>query len=799
MTNPNTSSEFDLQPHPRILPMLGEINLDQWRCIAELIDNSVDSFLHAQRIGNPVLFPEVHIAVPNRDTPTAKISVRDNGPGMDAQTLENAVRAGWTSNDPIGNLGLFGMGFNIATARLGTLTTVWTTRAGDSEWFGLEIDFDQLIRQRHFKTPKRTKPKIDPDEHGTVISIERLKPEQRTWFSRTSNRTKLQKELGRVYSAMLRPNGTPISFRLHFDGHLVRGRYHCIWGGEGNPSRSAQTARYGEVNAYQSVNVQLGDRPFCLSCWTWLSPADSVCHACGSTNIVLRQRRVYGWVGIQRYLSEADYGIDFIRNGRKIEMANRELFSWVNGSDIPELEYPIDDPRHRGRIVGEIHLDHCRLSYMKDRFDRNDPAWDDMARVVRGQGPLRPDKASELGFSDNNSPLFLLFQAFRRSSPKPKIAGCYAKLLIVPDNERAAQMAGNFYSGEAEFQADTKWWELVEEADRQLLTPPQTENPLTEIEDEDDLFGPPSGTSLNPQPAGVIEQGAPPQNGMAVPPPRPAPVRTPLPSLSREYRDDAATRQRWDVRAYAVDAADPDLGSTSNPWKLRQTNAGINEFFINLDHPIFRSSTMTPIDGLLAELAWSAMDFQRGGQTAISFGSILANLRQQYARTTMLDPLSLSNEATLTLSAIARGIAGNIGEEDSIALFNELSPSEQQTILERMAARSIRNYQQAIGQGRFLEFASVRTLLRFFERHPEFFFDGRYWDDPYSELDFGMPSATDEAKAQVVRYYGSLLTDAAWLAEQDPTELRGASRSRLLRATLALDLLAPSSDMGNEE
>ena len=29
------AAEFDLQPDPRVLPMLGEINIDQWRCIAE--------------------------------------------------------------------------------------------------------------------------------------------------------------------------------------------------------------------------------------------------------------------------------------------------------------------------------------------------------------------------------------------------------------------------------------------------------------------------------------------------------------------------------------------------------------------------------------------------------------------------------------------------------------------------------------------------------------------------------------------------------------------------------------------
>ena len=95
-----------------------------------------------------------------------------------------------------------------------------------------------------------------------------------------------------------------------------------------------------------------------------------------------------------------------------------------------EDEYPIDDPRRRGRIVGEIHLDHCRVSYTKDRFERDDPAWAEMVEVIRGRGPLRPEKAKTLGYADNVSPLYLLFQAFRRSTPSPKVAGAYANLLL---------------------------------------------------------------------------------------------------------------------------------------------------------------------------------------------------------------------------------------------------------------------------------------------------------------------------------------------------------------------------------
>src|SRR5580693_8514282 len=66
-----SSPNFDLTPDPRVLQMLGEIELQQWRCIAELVDNSVDGFLNAERAGARIQNPEVVISVPRTDMPTA--------------------------------------------------------------------------------------------------------------------------------------------------------------------------------------------------------------------------------------------------------------------------------------------------------------------------------------------------------------------------------------------------------------------------------------------------------------------------------------------------------------------------------------------------------------------------------------------------------------------------------------------------------------------------------------------------------------------------------------------------------
>ncbi|HZZ80577.1 MAG TPA: ATP-binding protein [Gemmataceae bacterium] len=783
---PDTAPQFDLQPDPRILPMLGEINLSQWKCLAELVDNSVDGFLEMIRAGQVLTQPEISVSIPTNDTPTAKVTVRDNGPGMPRDKLEMAVRAGWSGSDPTANLGLFGMGFNIATARLGTVTTVWTTRENDAEWVGLRIDFEELRRQRHFRTPALTRPKTDPREHGTEVTVERLKPEQRQWFSKAANRSILKRELSRAYSAMLQPGGVPAAFRLLLNATAVQGRQHCIWGGEGNPAREVVSSKFGPVSAYQAIDVNLPDRPFCRKCWQWLPADETACPSClSNADVILRRRSIRGWIGIQRYLSKTEFGIDLLRHGRKIEIANKDLFQWIDGENA-ESEYPIDDPRQRGRIVGELHLDHCRVTYTKDRFDRTDPAWDDMCRAVRGEGPLRPDKAEEAGFGPNNSPLFKLFQMFRRSSPKPKVAGCYARLLLVPDNDRAEEIAKKFHEGDASFQTDAKWWELVEEADRQLLAPGTGGG----------IGAPPAGglDGFGPNPAAPTAGEPTPDPGTT--PSQPASPEIPIASLSSEYRSDS-TNQRWDIRALEVLDSHPMLAATGRPWALRAQPNGTHEFLVNTNHSVFASATMTPLDALLAELAWSAMDFLRSDSGAASFASVLAELRDRYAAIHALDTVALGNQARQVLLDIATTLRWHNDTADALALFNELPSADQDAVFQRMATRAAGNPQAIIAEGRFLEYAPPRVVADFFGNHPEQFLDGNCWDDAYATLDYGRAAATQEAQARLVRYYESLFADVVWLAEQDPADIVDTQRPRLLRAQLAIELLEPTAEEAN--
>src|SRR6266704_1031316 len=101
-----------------------------------------------------------------------------------------------------------------------------------------------------------------------------------------------------------------------------------------------------------------------MSCGHWHRHYDVAnCVECGSEHLELRPRRIHGWLGVQRYLDESDYGIDFLRHGREIRSADKSLFTWSNPATGETLdEYPIEIPANQGRLVGEIHIDHVPVN-----------------------------------------------------------------------------------------------------------------------------------------------------------------------------------------------------------------------------------------------------------------------------------------------------------------------------------------------------------------------------------------------------------------------------------------------------
>lgn len=787
-TTAGATTDFDLTPDPRVLQMLGEINLAQWRCLAELVDNSIDGFMSAQRVDSAIDNPEVVINVPRTDTAAARISVRDNGPGMSSETLEHAVRAGWSGNSPIGSLGLFGMGFNIATARLGLVTEVWTSRAGDPHEIGVRIDLDELKAQRNYRVTRQTRAKVDHTAHGTEIVISKLKPEQRAWLARGQNVSAMRKQLAKAYSALLSPESGAAVFRLEVNGTRIQARRHCTW----SPERHVESS-VGTVHAVERFNVALPTRRYCATCMQTLPEGETTCPTGSSAcSVVTVDRRVRGWVGIQRYLHDTDFGLDIIRNGRKIELGIKDLFEWREG-ESSEIEYPTDDQRKRGRFVGEIHLDHCRVSYTKDRFERDDPAWDEMVRLVRGDGPLQPLKAKTLGYGANNSPLFRLFQAFRRTSPQGK-NGLWSRILVVKDNERATEMAAAFENNDPDYLGDERWWQLVEEQDASVLGAPSPTTP-----------GGVPASAPGDIPSGFLDDDAGVGTAPTAPPPRgstvssqslvpaPVPERRPIFELTRKYVHPTY-RVEYDVQAFAVDSRDPGLGA-GHPWALPLVDVATRTYAFLTDtaHDLYRSTTMTPLDALLTELSHRTMDFLRQTAPDVTFASILADFRREYCADSRLDAGEIIVEATNTLTQIAVSLQGKIAIGEGTALHDALSAAAREAIGRRMVARGVAAPRDAIASGAFLHYADPQTIRDFFLAHPELFFDGKYWDDPYAALDYGSADVSDEARRVVCARYDGYFADAVWLASQSPMDLERTGREALIRASLSLKLLRPDT------
>ena len=369
MSRTNT---MDITPTPRILRTLGEIPFQTWQCIAELIDNSIDAFLsdktHSYEESERkiiVTWDSDTVASANRT-----IEVSDNACGMSIEQLQNAVRAGYSSNDPVNNLGLFGVGFNISTARLGENATIMTTRAGDADWVGVKIDFEKLISAKTFEAPIIRKTKTNPDECGTKITISRLKPG--ILAELPSKENEIRQRLESVYAPLLSSQ----SITIQIKGKQLRARNHCVWS-------ESRYVRYGDQNVPARILIDrdLGDALFDANrnCYLTADEAEDyyLMQQEGRdlpSNIVERRKRLTGWLGIQRYADPNDFGIDFIRNGRKILISDKSLFQYENPiTGQKEIQYPVElGTSVGGRIIGELNVDYLLPTYQKNDFDRSD-------------------------------------------------------------------------------------------------------------------------------------------------------------------------------------------------------------------------------------------------------------------------------------------------------------------------------------------------------------------------------------------------------------------------------------------
>ena len=770
---------MDITPSPRILRMLGEIEFDEWQCIAELIDNAFDDFTDLWQSGAP--WPggyQVSVTLPGPGASLAgsEVVVQDTGQGMSRERLEDAVRAGWSSNDRFDKLGLFGMGFNVSTARLGSRTRVLSTRADDTEWIGVEIDFDTLGPD--FQAKDITEPKSDPSEHGTRIEISRLKTTHAEWLQR--NAENLRGILGRVYSWILanRP------FELWVQGVRVKPRVPCRWGNERYVIYGSG-ASSEKIPAYIEIDQKYDPADACDQCGNWQQPGKEVCDECGSTALRQRDRHIHGWLGIQRHLDKREFGIDFLRNGRKILQHDQRLFQWSNPNDPlagVDIEYPVELAIQGGRIIGEIHLDHVPVTYQKDAFEYGDRSWKAAVDFLRGPGPMLPQKAKTAGYGENTSPLARLVKGYRRNDPglRNLIPGDGARAI----HEETRAWARKFWAGDPDYQTDQRWWDAVvsHEKRKKQAQLEKASQGSKDIADEDAVIealggtGPTGPAAPAPVPDVKWSKKETAQERVV----RYTADATILPELSRDFGIPELGNLK--VTTLAVAAAPLiDMGGQPTPVWLVQGPGGTATALVDTGHQVFTQFGVDVSDMLLVEIA---AVLKVRADSPLSHAQVAARLRAACLPDTALDIDVIGSQARELLADVRQRMADQVASDPQRAL-QYLTPDEQTATENDLVAQGADLTTNLGADGRFLLHVPPLFLVKLFEQWPEVFMDGRVFVGPYSTL-----SSPSSRRLSVARITGYLNDVATVLTFQTSPVTAQLQRTRL-SIQLLLDELAP--------
>ena len=746
---------IDITPSPRVLRMLGQIDFAAWQCLSELIDNSIDAFLEGQRGDKPLtLDPSVAIELPSAvslDAGTGEIIVKDNGPGMTEDELRKAVKAGYSGNDPVEKLGLFGMGFNIATARLGKRTEVWTTTAESGEWIGVEIDFDRLEEAGEFAAPRLQRAKSDEElqqgGRGTEVRVSKLDPARVRPLIWGAGKPATRRRLGKIYSRVIDQLGVTILF----GDDLVDPIRHCTW----NRKRSVSTSDHGNVPAVIDIDETLSTGRFCDVCWVWLESFDETCPACGNPeNVRERARRITGWIGIQRYFDKQHFGIDLIRNGRVIEELDKSLFDWVDPeTNDRELEYPIDTTHWGGRIVGELEVDFVRVSHQKDSFDKLDPQWSEVMERIRGKSPFRPRIAERRGYPRNTSPLGRLFSAYRSGNRGglEDLVPCY-KDGRGRNDSLIQDWVRLFHHGDTDYQDDDKWYELVllgEEAKRggssgsrgaagtlPIMGGPQATGEGATGDDgqaDAETAGTPAPETIPPVQANIFETDI---------------------ELSGTYR----LARLPGSPSMTVNARRALGGLGGRPIFFDTPSSGAVEFQYDQGHFFFEESLDTALDCLVSDLAHRFLLLSGQTQRDWPLATIERDIRREYFPETLTSVTNAAEEARAILDDLRAFLDENLAE---VAPIPATLMDEHTLVLVRKgiletALGGEQDVQEAISSGVFIRYVDTEFLVSTPRHWPGLILDGRFVTVPYEDV-----SASHQSDS--IAMVCDALRDAAWI------------------------------------
>lgn len=841
--------KFDFTPDPKVLIALTHTSMKPLDALCELIDNAIDSFYSAKIQGITIDNPMVIVNLPTQtqlSRGSGILRIQDNGPGMTADNAEKAIKAGFSGNNPYDTLGLFGMGFNISTGKLGKVTTFMTTRADMGSYIKTVIDLEKINNTKDYSLDAEEHEKNDgepfgPNSHGTIIEVTNWWPEgnpNRAFLQKLIHYgvSKIREEIGRRYATILRKGG----IRIMINNEKCEAYEHCVW----DDSRFVEK-QCGKVPAVMRFDQVVGTSKRCGKCMTILGSDETCCPSCNSTSIRTIEEKVVGWIGIQRFDSGTDYGIDLIRNGRAIKIGEKSaFFEFVDEFKRTIRDYPIDS--QYGRIVGEIHLDFVPVDFLKQDFQRSSVEWQKAMTFLRGNSSLQP---TQPGASENTSPLFRMYQAYRRVrnfgkgdmymgywDADSRTAKRISRDIEKDYYEKFKQKLPGFYD-------DTEWWKLVESADM----PPVEELPecpycgTQNVKEAEICAGcdrilkgkvcvneecaktiPLSATScpfcgknqipvlLEPWTCKVCRTKNVATDDVCKLCQKPRGTNHPLSKeelLAHSDKDDSLSSDSLSIKladGCMSNAIQLGVYSTHSPMVVPGSNVrepiiihkelGKISIFVDNSHPFFTRCALSKEQLIASEVAMYI--YQERLNLASMPEHNLSNLTWSVLETNWRDSVEIDfdtifKEATDLLFEIQERIKDGLGG-DAELLFDELTDDEKKAMTNALIQNGIDL--SLIGEfkksGEYISYTPFSFLLRVYSEEPDIFFGGRVWNTNLvvGGEDILGPEIIASARAKKIDQYGNYLKNLIIFVENRYSDMLTLKSAKISIQFLRKDL-----------
>jgi hypothetical protein len=301
-----------LQANNRIWLTYRHFPYKAWNAVAELVDNSTQSYLDNQTELDAVLEAAGQPFAIRIDSSRTLFSVVDNAMGMDLDDLARAVQLAAPPPDTSGR-GEFGMGMKTSCCWLGDKWSVITKKLGNETEYTVTIDVEKIAKSESHELPVREKRVKDREAHYTRIEITQL-------HDRLKGRA-----LGKAKEYLVDM----------FRHDVENGTMELLW--DGSPLKPTEV---------EPLETTEGD-----ATRIWKKPVA----------FDVEGRPVRGWICILKNGSRARAGFDLFRRGRVI-------FGRPPGYRPYTIFGEARNDLINQRIYGQLEMDDFPVNHLKDDF-----------------------------------------------------------------------------------------------------------------------------------------------------------------------------------------------------------------------------------------------------------------------------------------------------------------------------------------------------------------------------------------------------------------------------------------------